>query len=97
VKFVAVTVMVLTVVAIVADRRPVRTGELLVQADRSGVRVSILRGGRVIIPWTDRRSFTLPPGEYEVALDAPPLAPRPVPSRVSVTRGGRAVVTIAAP
>lgn len=82
---VGAAVLGLTLVAIVADGRRIRTGELLVQSDRGDRRVTLKREGRRVIGPTEKRSFTLPPGDYDVEVDGAPGG------RVSVVRGERTV------
>jgi hypothetical protein len=91
---VAAAVLGLTVAAIVIDTRRVRTGELLVQADRGDVRVAIRKGGRLVVLPTGNRSFTLLPGDYSVELEGSPPGLRVVPARVSVARNTRSVVRV---
>jgi hypothetical protein len=95
VKAVALAVLGLTLVAIVADTRRVRTGELLVQADDAAVRVVIRRGDRVVVPATESRSFVLRPGDYTVEVSPP--GSRAEPEHVSIARGGRSVVRVVSP
>ncbi len=94
VTVIAAAVLALTIAAMVVDHRRVRTGELLIQSDRADVRVVVTRGGRTIVPATAKRSFTLAPGDYEIAVDASLEGLRAVPARVTVARGGRAVVRV---
>ncbi len=83
---VGAAVLGLTLAAIVVDgRRTRRSGELLVQSDCAGLRVTIRRGGRPVEGPTGKRSFLLPPGDYEIESDGVPTG------RVSVVRGRRAV------
>jgi len=88
----ATAVMALTLVAITIDRRKVKTGELLVQATDASTHVVVRQGDRVVIASTDRRSFTLLPGEYQVDFmgDGSHLKSS---ARINVVRSARAVVT----
>jgi len=97
VTVVVAAVLGLTLAALLLDGRRTTTGELLVQADSGTVLVSIRRGGRVIIPATEKRSFTLTPGDYEVVLEDEEAGRRAVPSRVRVAQSGRTVVRIEGP
>jgi len=94
VKVVATAVIGLTLFALATDRRRQRTGELLVQADANNVRVSIRQGGRAVVSETNRRSFSLPGGEYDVVLDAPSEGLRVSPPHVRVRPGDRTVVRV---
>lgn len=95
VKVLATAVIGLTLIALVADRRRPPAGELLVQADAADVRVTVRRNGLVVVRSTATRSFTLPPGDYEVTPDAAPrVALRAFPPRVTVVPNGRAVVRV---
>ena len=94
VTLIAAAVLGLTIVAMVVDHRRERTGELIIQSDRADVRVVIRQAGRTIVPTTEKRSFTLRPGDYEIALDGPSEALRVVPARVKLARGGRAIVRV---
>ena len=88
----ATVVMALTLVAITIDRRKVKTGELLVQATDASTHVVVRQGERVVIASTDRRSFTLLPGEYEVDFMGDGLHLEST-ARIAVVRSARAVVT----
>jgi hypothetical protein len=94
VAIVAVLVLGFTLVAVFIDSRRVRTGDLLVQADASDVRITIKRGERTVVPPTEQRSFTLPPGEYEVALAGDATGFQTVPAHITVEKYRRAVVRI---
>jgi hypothetical protein len=87
-------VMALSAVAVVADRRRVRTGELTVRGEAPGALVTVRRGGTVVVAPTRDRLFTLAAGDYEVSLDGAPGGLRVVPGRVKVERGARAVVRV---
>ena len=89
VVLVATVVLGLTLFAVVADTRRVRTGELLVQSDRADLRVTVTRGGRPVAGPTGKRSFTLLPGDYDIEADGRTVG------RVSVVRGGRSVLSVA--
>ena len=91
---VAAVVLSLTIAAIVLDRRSERTGELLVQSDESDARVTIKQEGRVVVPGSDKRSFILLPGAYDVDAISGTTPLRVVPPRVDVPRSGRVVARI---
>jgi hypothetical protein len=94
VKLVAGGVLALTAVAVVVDRQKPRFGELLIQSEANSARVTIKEGGKAVVESTDRRSFTLRPGEYDIEPDGPGPLLFAEPPHVSITRGGRAVVRI---
>lgn len=99
---VATAVLGLTAAAVVFDGRRVRTGELLVQSEGGAVRVTIRQAGRLIVPPSGKRSFTLLPGDYDVEIDGPAPGPEGSPRhvevrRAAVSRHGRSVVTFARP
>ncbi len=81
-------VLLFTMVAIVADFRRVRTGELLIQSDRGDLRVVITQDGRVVAGPTGNRSFVLLPGVYDIEVDGTRRA------RVAVVRGKREVLAL---
>jgi hypothetical protein len=91
---VAAVVLSLTIAAIVLDRRSDRTGELLVQSDESDVRVTIKQQGRVVVPESDKRSFILLFGVYDVAATSGTTLLRVAPPRVDVPRSGRVVARV---
>ena len=86
---VGAAVLGLTLTAILFDGRRPRMGELLVQSDRGDLRVTIKRGGHPVAGPTEKRSFTLPPGDYEIEAEGVPTG------RISIVRGGRAVWKLA--
>jgi hypothetical protein len=95
VRLVAVVVLGLTLLALVSDRRRVRTGELRIQADESDIQVLIRHGDRLIERATHKRSFTLAPGQYDVEIADNPPGWNVEPARVEVVRGKRSVVRVA--
>jgi hypothetical protein len=97
VKITAAAALGLTVAALVFDRPRPRTGDLLVQSDAPDLRLRIDRDGRTVVAATDRRSFRLPAGVYDVIPEMTAADPALVPRRVSVAAGGRAVVRIGPP
>ena len=92
VKVVATVVIGVTILGLVFDRGRDPNGTLLVQADGNDVRISILQNGKAVVTSSDKRSFTLIPGDYEVVADD---APRERLA-VHVRRRARSVVTIKA-
>jgi hypothetical protein len=94
VKAIAALVIGLTLVALVVDRRRERTGSLLVQVDGGNVTITLMHEGRAVVSASNRRSFVLLPGAYEVIADGPGHSWRALPSRVTVPLGGRAVVRV---
>lgn len=94
VKLASALVLALTVVAIFLDRRQVPSGALLVQTNEPGLRVIICQGGRTIFPVSDRRSFSLRPGEYEVVAVEPARPFRVTPPLVRIRRGDHAIVRV---
>ncbi len=66
VKRVATFVIALTVLAMIVDRRRERNGALLVQADGGALTITLRQGGRTVVSDSERRSFELLPGDYEV-------------------------------
>lgn len=99
---VAAAVLAMTAAAVVLDGRRVQTGELLVQAEGGDVRVTIRQAGRLIVFPSEKRSFSLLPGVYDVELDGPvPGLPgsrlRYEVPRIAVTRHKRSVVRLSRP
>ena len=88
----AAVVMVMTFMAMTLDRRKARTGDLLVQCRDAKTRVVVRQREQVVIASTDRRSFVLVPGMYDVEL-IEPRSERASVHRIIVARGGRAVVS----
>jgi hypothetical protein len=97
VAVIAMSVLGLTVAAVVVDRRRVREGELVVRTGGHDVRVSLTRDGREVQPPTERRFFTLSPGTYDVALLGASEGLRAVPDRVTVEHAKRVVVVVEGP
>lgn len=94
---VAAAVLGFTVAAVVYDSRRVQTGELLVQAEASDVRVTIRQAGRLVVRPSEKRSFPLLPGDYEVEIVDPTPGRTVRTRRVVVRRHARAVVTFDRP
>ena len=90
----ATLVIVLTIAAMIHDRRRVRTGELRIQADAEEFRVAIRKDGRIVIPATAQRAFVLPPGDYQVVLESPGQGLRVEPDRLHIVPGKRSVTRI---
>lgn len=90
----ATLVIVLTIAAMIHDRRKVRTGELRIQADTAEARVAVLKDGRTIVPASGQRCFVLPPGDYQVVLDHPGRGLRVDPERLHIAPGKRSVTRI---
>ncbi len=92
---IASLVIVLTIAAMIHDRRKVRTGELRIQSDAAEVRIAIRKDGRTIVPASAQRCFVLPPGDYQIVLDSPDRGLRADPEHLRITPGQRSVSRIA--
>lgn len=94
IAWLATVMLTLSILAVVSDLRRVRTGELLIQSDVNAIKLEIRQDERVVVSVTDRRSFTLKPGDYEVRIVGGPGSLRAIPSPVVVKRGVRSVVRV---
>jgi hypothetical protein len=86
-------VLGLTVFSVLTDRRGAGSGEVVIQADAADARVVIRRQGRVVTGPTQRRTFDLPPGDYQLSAEGGLTVE---PPRVTVVRGGRARARVVA-
>lgn len=93
----ATAVIALTLFAATFDRRRRQTGELRIQADVPEVHVSIRKGEDLIFAPTDRRSFTLLPGDYEVQAEVGSMTLPVEPHLVTIHPQKRAVVRVRTP
>ena len=91
---VAFLVLCLTALAMIVDRRKVRRGELLIQSSYARTQVVVRQAGRIVIPATERRSLTLPPGKYEVDVVGRVAGQADYSEQVTILPGGRAVVRL---
>ncbi len=91
---VAFLILCITALAMIFDRRKERLGELLIQSSYTRTQVVVRQAGRIVIPATERRSLTLPPGEYEVDVVGTVAGHADFSEQVTILPGGRAVVRL---
>ena len=78
-------VLILTVLAMTTDRRRPGIGRLLIQSDSNDAHVVVRQKGRRLFAPTNRRSFQLPAGSYDLSLDNPPAFDMNVhPTRIEI-------------